>query len=310
MSDFDDALDALETPEGTTIDDLDGGKDDEQAKLEQEDAGEDEEEGAEEQGEEEGDPPGYLDPEAWVASGKSMDDFRGKNAYKNEYGRIQDNREMKSKIDGLETTMRHIGTSQQQLLADNTAKAKAEVMQELADAKEASDVDGVLDAATRLAEINRRPAAQPPQQNQVRPAISDFRANNPLVDRDNPRFNQEFTADFEAIYDNKLRSIDPGNGQFTDAQIKRTMTAALKEASGSFPELFKSTRNNRQTGPRKVKGNPPKASSDYRAQLKGIGGHARNDGDKNAAVDMYDDLLKRGGKEAADNFAKANLGVK
>lgn len=302
-AEMDAALDALESDAGTTFEDLDN-EGQPQKEEAQDTQGSEEKVTEEAEGGEEA-PPGYIGYEDWVASGKDPKKFRGEDAYSAQYDQIQETRDVKTKLSSMEETLKHVVTANEEWRATQMDSMRATVAAELEAAKDASDVDGALAAQTKLDSLNVQPAQAPQQQH---PLIADFRQKNPMTDKESPRFNADFNADVEGFYDSMVNDLTR-NGQraMTDSQITRCLSLAQKKAQELSPDLFKSTRNNRQTLSTTNK-KSEKVSSDYRARLKGIG-NSKNVNDSNAAVDMYDMLLEgAGGKKAADNFAKTNLG--
>ena len=253
-------------------------------------------------------PPGFMGYEEWVAKGKDPKKFRGEDAYTAEFDRIQELKGVKSEISGLKETMSQVAQVNEEWRKTQVDNIRSEYESKFNDAKEAGDIDGALDAQSKLNELDNKPVGQP-QQPQINPLISKFREQNPLTDHNNSRFNPEYNADLESIYNGYVDKLSR-NGQvaMSDNQITRCLALAKKEAGALNPDLFESPRNRRQTTPTKgsKKSTAPR-TTDYRSRLQGIG-NARNKGDSNAAIEMYDMLLKKGGKDAADKFAKSNLG--
>ena len=310
QDEIDAALDNLESDNGVTLADLD---DDNQGQVIEGNAEAIEntkifaaDDDDPEPKEEDDPPPGYIGYVEWVASGKDPKKFRGEDAYTAQYDQIQETREVKSQLAAMQETLKHVATANDEWRNNQRESMRAEIAQELELAKESSDVDAALLAQAKLDNLNVAPTQQPAPQES--PIISEFRHNNPMTDRSSPKFNPDFNADVEGFYNAMVDDLT-GKGQraMTEGQVGRCLQLAQKKAADLSPNLFESPRNQRQTTGAKRKKGGGGSTTDYRAKLKGIG-NARNAADSNAAIDMYDMLLKSGGKESADNFAKANLG--
>lgn len=254
-------------------------------------------------------PPGFMGYEEYVAAGNDPKMYRGEDAYNAEYNHIQDNKAMRAQLDSLQQTMSQVVTVNEEWRTNQLSTMRSQVQHELDTAKEASDMQGALDAQKKLNELDNAPRQQI-RQEQINPLITDFRSKNPVADRTSPRFNAEYTSDLETIYDGMLAKFEGSREGITDDRIKRCLAMAKKDANALHPNLFESPRNARQTKTKTQKRTGTTQSvGDYRTRLKGIG-NSKNTRDSNAGVDMYDMILnkKGGGKDAADAFARANLG--
>lgn len=251
-------------------------------------------------------PKGFIGYEEWVESGKDPKKYRGEDAYTAEYDRIQELKGVKGEISSLKETMSQVAQVNEEWRQTQVDNIRTEYEAKFNQAKEEGDIDAALDAQSKLNDLDQKKAAS--NQPQVNPLISDFRKNNPLTDHSNSRFNPEYNADLENIYDGMVDKLTRG-GQLamTEPQIKRCLSLAKRDANSLHPDIFESPRNKRKTIPGSTRKAAATKTVDYRSRLKGIG-NARNKNDTNAALDMYDLLLDKGGKEAADKFAKANLG--
>jgi len=255
-------------------------------------------------------PPGFMGYEEWVAAGKDPKKYRGEEAYSAEFDRIQELKSVKSEIGGLKETMTQVAQVNEEWRKTQEASIRAEYEAKFNQAKEEGDIDAALDAQSKLNDLDR-PKPQSPAQPQVNPLIAEFRQNNPLTDHSSPRFNPEYNADVENIYDGMVDKLTRG-GQLpmTESQIKRCLDLAKRDANSLHPNLFESPRNNRGAPTIKTKKAKEKKSTDYRARLQDVKTNdGRNKRDTQGALDIYDMLLaKPGGKEAAEKYAKTILG--
>ena len=252
------------------------------------------------------DPPGYLNYEQWVAAGKNPDDFKGKNAYVETYDR---NKGLEAKVDGLVETVQQMNQATNTLRVNDAKKIRDGLIDELNVAREAGETDKALLAQNKINNFDAQNKGTAPVL-QENPVIETFRKKNPILDSKSSRFNSEYNADLQGFYNTILSNMtNNGTQPATDAQVKRALTLAQTDANRMHPDLFESTRNTRGRRNNKVAARKTDKSTDYRAQLKGIG-NPKNAADGNAAIDMYDELVKRGGgdKTSADTYAKSVLG--
>ncbi len=246
------------------------------------------------------DPPNYMNYDAWIADGRDPDDFKGKNAYSAEYDRIQLNNE---KVDRLENSIQVIADNNEQWRQGQTKIIRDGLEADLIKAKEAADVDGAIDVTKKIADLdNTAPVVL------EEPVVfKAFRKNNPMTDKDSSRFNEGYNRAIERYCNAELRELRKG-GPTNDGDITACLNLAKKKAADLYPDLFTSSRNNRPSsggkGGRKAGSGQ---STDWASRLKGIG-NSRNRHDGEAAVDMYNQLLEGGDKEAAEDYAKGVLG--
>jgi hypothetical protein len=244
-------------------------------------------------------PPGYQNYEEWIAAGKDPDDYKGKNAYKAEYERIQDNKELKAKLQETNDLVRSVVDAAEATKAQQQKEYKEELERKLAEHKKNYEVDDAIETQKELDKLNSQPVQAP----QLNPVVSEFLTDNPLLDETNSQFNSEFFGDFEAIYTSKLDSLTANRTRpVTDAQVQRALKAAHNEAKSLNPELFKSARNGRQQAVGKQNnGKSSKSLSDYKID--------DNDDPRNqsAATAMYE-MIKKKDPEQAEQFRKNLLG--
>ena len=255
----------------------------------------------------EANPPGYIDNiDDWVAAGKNPDDFKGKNAYRAEYERIKEIKELKHTMDSVVSGMADWKEQQKKLTFEQIARAKQDAIDELAKAREDMDVDGAIAANEKIQQLNRTTA--PP----MNPVISEFFAKNPILDERSQQYDAEFFQDMKMAQHSILNQLTGGDqnlaAQLTNSQIERSMNVAYSRAKELHQDKFVSKRNSRQAAPapgslqRENKG-----PTDYGSKTKAAKISGRNARDVNAVNDVYE-MLKAMDPKAADTFAKNFLG--
>lgn len=249
--------------------------------------------------------PGYIGYDEWIEQGKDPADFKGENAYKAEYERIREIRELKSTMQSVAIGVEDWKTQQTIQMNQQIEQARTDAQAELDQAKEAEDMTAALAAQEKI--NNLQPQQVPAQ---VNPAIKEFEVKNPIIDKNSARYDAAFFGDMSMFQGTIINELTGGNeqaaGQLTPEQITRTMELAYSKAKQMHPDKFTSPRNNRQSGPpSKQRG---KQKPDYRTQLKAVGENKLNPQDDNAANDIYD-MLKEKDPAAAETFAKNVLGV-
>jgi hypothetical protein len=250
-------------------------------------------------------PPGYKTLEQWTAEGKDPADYKGENAYKAEYERIQEIRELKSTMKTLVDSMSEWKTTQTQEMNRQVEEARQQAQLELNKAKEDEDINAALAAQEKLNSLETQPV-----QPALNPGIAEFIQKNPILDSNNSKFDQEFFNDMsqfqQTIVDRMTNGDKARIAQLSPTQITRTMQLAYKEAQALHPDKFSSPRNQRQSTPSTKQRNSQKVN--FETQLKGIKGSKLNPRDSNPATDIYE-MLKAKDPEAAKTFAQNVLGV-
>lgn len=246
-------------------------------------------------------PPGYIDNvEDWVAAGKDPDDFKGKNAYKSEYNRIQTSRD---EIADLKATMSSVVEGMSEWRLQEKEKARNEALAELDKATSEADVGKALAAKEKIDKLDSQPD---PQAAARHPVMTDFLRSNPIIDKDSDQFDKDFFEDMAAMQSTILVQLGGPEAKVTDAQVSRIMKTAYSQAKAMHPDKFTSKRNARQNAPGSPSKRPAK-SNDYSSRLKSAGGNSRNSNDNTPADDLYE-ILKAKNPEVADKFAKSILG--
>ena len=299
--DMNEALDALETEHGIDLDqEIDNAP--EFVEEEVEDIVEDEPIAA--------NPPGYIDNlDDWIAAGKHPDDFKGKNAYKAEYERIQELRELKDSMKSVAEGVNEWKQQQQAQTQQQIEQAIRNTRAELEQAKDNVDIDLALEKQQELTELERAQAAPPRQEKSQ--AIVEFMNNNPIVNSASKDFDRDFFDDMAIAQQSELNKLTGGDQslqmQLSDAQIAKTMNAAYRIAKDLNPDKFVSKRNSRQAAPTQVKRSSAK-QGDYASKLKSANIKSKHNArDNSAANDIYE-MLKASDPKAAETFAKNVLG--
>ena len=289
------ALDALEKEHNQKFDEINNQSEDDDS-IEIEEPGEQE---SEKQVKAEQKPPGYLSYEEWVEKGKDPADFKGENAYKAEYERIQEMRELKE-------TMRKVAETTQEGKQNMESQTRAQVEAELRQAREEEDIDAALAAQEKLNNLKQKEQQIQPEPN---PVIKRFASQNPIIDKSSNQFDQEFYNDMAMIHDstiNKLIGGDPARQQYlTEAQIQRSLNYAYNEAKLLHTDKFQSPKNKRQAAP-DTQRRPPVTEKPIN-KLKNVKGNSKNPNDKNAAYEIYE-MLKERDPKAAEKFAATITG--
>lgn len=248
--------------------------------------------------------PGYLSYEEYVAAGKDPKFYKGEEVYKQEYGRIQEVKELKGTVKSMEATLRETVNATTKWQEEQDAKHKAELEKALAQAREDEDIDAALEAQRELARIQNKPKPQA-QQPQTHPVLSEFLSSNAaLADND-------IHGEFARIYNGRLRAdgVAPDQ-QLSDAAIKAYAKSAMESVKQLYPERFQSPRNSRIVPPKPRQQAP--AKTDYVARLKGVklSGVGIDERNANAALGIYNMLKKNNpdNPRIAENYAKSVLG--
>ena len=255
-------------------------------------------------------PPGYMGYDDWIAAGKNPDDFKGKNAYSAEYGRIQEVKELKGLVEKVVDTTGQWKKQQQADTQRQIEQAVSNAKAELEQAKDDHDIDAALAAQDKLKSLE---APQQPQATaqQTNPAITDFFAKNPILDESSAQYDAEVFQDAKMVQHKFINDLTGGDpeliAQLTPQQMQRSMAVAFRKAKELNPDKFRSARNTRQAAPAGARRSAPKAE-DYGTRLKATKFESKhNKRDNNAASDMYE-TLKQLDPVAAESFAKKVLG--
>jgi len=294
------ALDALEAEHGVEFDA-------DQDNIEQEDIAhqedvEIEEEPKEEQKEK---PPGYLTYDEWVAKGKDPADYKGENAYKAEYDRITEIRELKDTMSHVVNGIDEWKQQQSEQMAQQVEQARLDAIAELNAAKEDDDIEGALAAQDKINKLNSQPTPEP-----VNPVITTFAKSNPIIDKSSTQYDADFHQDMIMIHNGKLDQLLGGDrsraGELTQEQVDRVQRMAFNQAKELHQDKFVSPRNKRVTS------TPPSrrtatTTANYTTKLKQVGGSSSNPRDTNAANEIYE-MIKAKDPAAAETYAKNVLG--
>lgn len=248
--------------------------------------------------------PGYLGYDEWIAKGKDPADFKGENAYKAEYDRIKEIRELKSTMQSVATGVEAWKAQQTTQMNQQIEQSRVEAQAELDRAKDAEDMSAALAAQDKLNNLQTQPNPV-----QVNPAIKEFETKNPILDRNNAQYDADFFNDMSMFQKTIVDELTGGNeqaaSQLTPEQVTRTMESAYSKAKQLHPNKFASPRNTRQAGPTSKQ--RPTQKRDYRTLLKEVGKSELNPLDNNAANDVYE-MIKEKDPAAAETFAKSVLG--
>lgn len=251
---------------------------------------------------------GYITYDDWVEQGKDPSDFKGENAYKAEYERINEIRELKDTMKQVVSGVDEWKNQQAQQMQSQIDQAKKDAEIELDRAKEEHDINAALNAQERLNDLNKQQVQQAPQQN---PVISEFSTKNPIINQGSAQYDPEFYADMQMMQHtilNQMTGNDPNMvSRLTPNQIERTLSVAYEQAKKLHPNKFVSPRNVRKTAPKSPQRTTKQETGDYGTRLKGSVVNTKNSRDNNPAGDLYEILKKRDPK-AAENFAKNVLG--
>lgn len=246
-------------------------------------------------------PPGYISYQDWVDDGKDPDDWQGKNKYSQQYDLIQNNKEFKSELRGMNDLLRQTVDATTSMQEDAYKRGMAEAKVELDAAIESEDVNAVIAAKDKMADLTPPQAA--PKAN---PIHGQFFSSNAVLDQSSAQFDPEFKGEFERIYNGRLQAdgVRPDQ-QLSERAIQGYMNSALKSAKELFPDKFESPRNNRQAvKPNAKRAAPSKTPGD---NIKGMHITTKNPRDTNALSDVYE-AIKAKDPKAAEAFAE-KMGV-
>jgi len=245
-------------------------------------------------------PPGLKTYEQWIAEGRDPEKFKGRKAYEAEYKRIQEVKELKTSVKGMAETLK----ATVEAIAERETKAEARHRRELeaalSEAKEVGDVDAALDATNQLHELNNAPKQQARREH---PVISGFIEDNVILE------SPEIKSEFQRIYNGKLKADGVGaHDVLSEAAIKGYLRSAMEGVKSIYPERFVSQKINRGAPPR-GKIVPASKAVDVTQQLRGYKVVDASSQNKDAALDIYNSLLKTSpgaAKMFAENLLKGN----
>lgn len=245
-------------------------------------------------------PPGYVSYEDWVEDGKDPDNWQGKNKYSQQYDLIQDNKDFKSELRGMNDLLRQTVDATTAMQDDAYKRGITEAKAELQTAIANEDVNAVVAAKDKIADLT------PPQPSpKVNPVHDEFFSSNAVLDKNNSQYDPEFSNEFERIYHGKLKADGVVPGQMLSNQaVKGYMNLALKGAKELFPDKFVSPRNNRQAPQQTGKRAPTTRTAGD--NIKNVKVTTQNPRDTDAVNDIYK-LLQEKDKsgKSAEAFAKA-----
>lgn len=249
-------------------------------------------------------PPGYISPEDWVKSGRSMDDWQGKNKYSEQYDLIQETRTLQTSVKEMtnlvQSTVDATTEMQQQSYEQGMTAAKAELNQAIED----DDAKAVIEARDKM--DNLKPPAVTTTQ-QVNPIHSQFFTANPVLEQGGAQFDQVLFNEFQRIYDGRLKADGVGvSQQLSGEAIKGYMTAAYGAVKQLYPDKFESPKNSRQTPTGSQKRTT--TSTNPVDNLKGMKIDRANPRDHNATMDVYEMIKAKDPKQAEAFAAKMNIG--
>jgi hypothetical protein len=241
-------------------------------------------------------PPGFKSYDEWVESGKNPEDYKGKNAYKAEYERIQEVKELKTELKGMNSTLQDTVKAISQREEASEVRHRKELEAALAQAKEDGDTDAALDAQEQLHSL--RPEQVAPQAPRENPIISTFIGNNSALE------SEDIKGEFARIYNGKLRAdgVRPED-QLSESAINGYLKSAMDGVKSLYPDKFKSQRADRASVPR-TKKKPVKPKQDVERGLKNLKISGLEGRNENAAIGIYNTIKRNSGEEAANRFAK------
>lgn len=229
---------------------------------------------------EEGNLPGYKTYEQWIEEGRDPADFKGENAYKAEYGRIQEVKDLTTMVENLVNTIdEEKKTAAQKAREDERNRIEAE----LREAKEDLDVDKALELSRKLGEFQdgdnvvEKPEPEP---------IQRFRQENPIINPQSPSYDADFELAMASAVNTRLQSF---GGVVNDDLVARVANSVFTEMKGLYPEKFESPKNQRKTV---SKPTPTKTKAKFQhIQGEGFGGV------KLDSLTMLKDFERKFGKE-------------
>ena len=245
-------------------------------------------------------PKGYKTYEEWIAEGRDPKNFKGENAYTEDFERMT---QLRSDVKDVKKSMKDVVVGMDAWRDEQRASIRSELETELAEAKEEGDVDTALTVQQQIHDLDENTTSSPPEQH---PHIVEFLAKNPIIDKNSQRFNPEFYADMASYQTNLVRDLSPnGDGLgLSDRQVAKSMAVAFAKAKLLNPELFKSPRITRQKKTPQAKKRAPVNEVNPHSKLKKVTINRNNPRDNDSVNGVYEAILKTSGKKAAERFAK------
>lgn len=253
-------------------------------------------------------PPGYLSHEEWIAKGKDPADYKGENAYKAEYDRIHEIRDLKNSMKQVLSSVEVWQQQQSDSMAQQIEQAKVDAKAEL-DAAIAADETG--DALAAQEKLNKLDSKLATQSVQINPVISSFASNNPIIDKASTQYDAAFHEDMIMIHNGKLDQLLGGDrsraNELTQDQIDRVQKMAFNQTKELHADKFVSPRNKRTSSTQPSKRQSSQGGGDINAKLRKVVGNAKNPRDTDSANEIYE-IIKKSDPAAAETFAKNVIG--
>lgn len=231
-------------------------------------------------------PKGFLTLEAYTEKGGDPDMYRGKKAFAQFYEKSQETKASNAALSDLKGSVQAMAQAMETTKQDELAKQRTQLEGEISKAKEEFDFDQYEKSKQKLRDIESKKVAQAPQGEP--PVVTQFRANNPALDRSSPEFDADLNDLVEKRVNEKFQKVNPN--AMTEADFNELLGDALTSVKSKFAKYQ----------PAKAK-TPPKTRPQSTPKKQSV----NNLSDlSTSSRSMYDMLLETSGEDTAKAYLK------
>jgi hypothetical protein len=232
-------------------------------------------------------PKGYLTFEAYTEKGGDPDMYRGKKAFAQFYEKSQETKESKAALSDLQSNVKAMAQAMELTKQNELSELTLKLEGELAKNKAEFDFDQYEKTQQQLKAIESKKVEQAPSQGEP-PVVTQFRANNPALDRSSPEFDADLNDLVEKRVNEKFQKVNPN--AMTEADFNELLGDALTSVKSKFAKY-------QQVKPK----TPPKTRPQSTPKKQSV----NNLTDLSpSSRGMYDMLLETSGEDTAKAYLK------
>lgn len=228
---------------------------------------------------------GWKPKELHEAEGGDEKDYTGYAQFVRFHERKQNEKALKEEMSEVRKMT--------EALVESFGEQKEKAVQEAIENLKAQQAEAVEDGETERAialerEINNLEAPKEAPKPQGEPqVVLDFRAQNPVFDHKSPEFNPTMNAALEGIVNQQfMQMTDGGKLQLPESTMRMLLDNSLQQLQSDLK-----LNQPQRTAPKVQSPSKKSANVDPATQLTG------------SSKTMYNTILEKYGKDAADNFA-------
>lgn len=232
-------------------------------------------------------PKGFLTLEAYTEKGGDPDMYRGKKAFAQFYEKSQETKASNAALSDLQGNVKAMAQAMEETKQTALSNQRAELEANMVKAREEFDIAALEKTQKQIFELDqRKQVAQAPRGEP--PVVTQFRANNPALDRSSPEFDADLNDLVEKRVNEKFQKVNPA--AMTEADFNELLGDALTSVKSKFAKYQ----------PTKVK-TPPKTRPQSTPKKQSV----NNLSDLPASSrNMYDMLLETSGEDTAKAYLK------